>query len=419
MPSLCRDCSIPIDQSLKQSECPECGSTRLIAHDELYSLSTAHVDCDAFFASVEKRDDPSIRGKAVIVGGGNRGVVAACCYVARIKGVRSAMPIFEALKRCPNAVIIPPNMEKYKIVGLQVRALMTETTPQIEPISIDEAFLNLSGTEKLHKATPAQTLIKLIKRIENEVGISASIGLSYNKFLAKIASDIDKPRGFSIIGQSEAMEFLANKPVGLLWGVGKVLQKNLARDGVDTIGQLRRFDETTLLKRYGTIGQRLYNFARGQDARTINPSSSTKSISAETTFNVDIRDQEELLQRLWPLCEKVSKRLKAEDYAGGGVSLKLKQSDFKQITRSRSLSSPTQLAEEIYRVAKDLLEPEISGRKFRLIGVGATRLGSPEKADQPDFLDPKRQERADIERAMDAVRDRFGGEAIVKGRSLE
>ena len=419
MPILCRDCAIPIDQSLKLSECPECGSTRLIEHEELNSLSTAHVDCDAFFASVEKRDDPSIRGKEVIVGGGKRGVVAACCYVARIKGVRSAMPMFEALKRCPNAVIIPPNMEKYKIVGMQVRALMTETTPQIEPISIDEAFLDLSGTEKLHKATPAQTLIKLIKRIENEVGISASIGLSFNKFLAKIASDLDKPRGFSIIGQSKAMEFLTDKPVGLLWGVGKVLQKKLAKDGIDTIGQLRRFDETTLVKRYGVIGQRLYNFARGQDSRTITPSSYTKSISAETTFNIDISDQENLLQRLWPLCEKVSKRLKTEDYAGGGVTLKLKQSDFKQITRSRSLSSPTQLAEEIYRVAKGLLEPEISGRKFRLIGVGATRLCASEQADQPDFLDPKRQERADIERAMDAVRDRFGGEAIVKGRSLK
>ncbi|MFB0992345.1 MAG: DNA polymerase IV, partial [Rhodospirillales bacterium] len=238
MPILCRDCAIPIDQSLKLSECPECGSTRLIEHEELNSLSTAHVDCDAFFASVEKRDDPSIRGKEVIVGGGKRGVVAACCYVARIKGVRSAMPMFEALKRCPNAVIIPPNMEKYKIVGMQVRALMTETTPQIEPISIDEAFLDLSGTEKLHKATPAQTLIKLIKRIENEVGISASIGLSFNKFLAKIASDLDKPRGFSIIGQSKAMEFLTDKPVGLLWGVGKVLQKKMAKDGIDTIGQL-------------------------------------------------------------------------------------------------------------------------------------------------------------------------------------
>ena len=205
------------------------------------------------------------------------------------------MPMFEALKLCPNAVIIPPNMEKYKIVGCEVRTLMTETTPQIEPISIDEAFLDLSGTEKLHNASAAQTLINLVKRIENEVGISASIGLSYNKFLAKIASDLDKPRGFSVIGKAEAIDFLTNKPVGLFWGVGKVLEKKIAEDGIDTIGQIRHFDEATLVKRYGIIGQHLYSFSRGQDARTITPSSKIKSISAETTFNSSISDLDELM----------------------------------------------------------------------------------------------------------------------------
>jgi DNA polymerase-4 len=419
MTILCRDCATHILNNVFSKVCPECRSTRLITHDELNTLNKAHIDCDAFFASVEKRDDPSIIGKAVIVGGGKRGVVAACCYVARIRGVRSAMPMFEALKLCPNAVVIHPNMEKYKLAGREVRALMTETTPQIEPISVDEAFLDLSGTEKLHNASAAQTLIKLVKRIENEVGISASIGLSYNKFLAKIASDLDKPRGFSIIGQAEALAFLTVKPVGLLWGVGKVLQKKLATDGIDTIGELRRFEEITLVKRYGAIGHRLYNFSRGQDTRSITPSSKTKSISAETTFNKNISDLNELLQQLWPLCEKISNRLKEIEYAGGGITLKLKQSDFKQITRSQIFSSPTQLAEEIYRVAKDLLKSEVSGRTFRLVGIGATRLCLSDQAGQPNFLDPKRKEREDIERVIDIVRSRFGAGSIIKGRSLK
>lgn len=418
MYQLCRDCANATEQALPQAQCLECGSTRLISHDEIKVLSTAHIDCDAFYASVEKRDDPSIRGKAVIVGGGQRGVVAACCYVARIKGVRSAMPMFEAKRRCPEAVVIPPNMEKYRLAGKAIRTLMMETTPQVEPISIDEAFLDLSGTEKLHQSSPAQTLIKLVKRIETEIGISASIGLSYNKFLAKVASDLDKPRGFSIIGKHEAVAFLSDKPVGLLWGVGKVLQKNLAKDGIDTVGQLRHFEESELIKRYGIIGQRLYHFSRGNDNRAIDPRSDSKSISAETTFKSDISNQEELFDFLWKLSEKVSGRLKEADLAGGGLTLKLKQANFKQLTRSRVLASPTQMAEEIFRCAKELLRPEIQGRKFRLIGIGATRLCSPDQADQPDLLDPDKQSRADIERAMDAVRKRFGGEAIVKGRSL-
>ncbi len=418
MSILCRDCTTPLDKHEPSNSCSVCGSTRLISHSELNSLAIAHIDCDAFYASVEKRDNPEIRGKAVIVGGAERGVVAACCYVARIKGVRSAMPMFEAKRRCPEAVVISPNMEKYRTAGKQVRALMLETTPQVEPLSIDEAFLDLNGTERLHNATPAQTLIKLVNRIESEVGVTASIGLSYNKFLAKVASDLDKPRGFSIIGAHEAVDFLSDKPVGLLWGVGAVLQKNLARDGIETIGQIRNLDEATLVKRYGVIGQRLYHFSRGQDSRSIEPGSDSKSISAETTFKTDVSDPETLLDTLWKLSEKVSARLKDADLAGEGVTLKLKQHDFKQITRSRALANATQMAEEIFRQAKALLEPELKDRKFRLLGVGTTRLCSPKQADQPDLLDPSKKSRADIERAMDAVRSRFGGEAIVKGRSL-
>jgi len=396
-----------------------CASTRLFSHDELESLSIAHIDCDAFYASVEKRDDPSLQGKPVIVGGGRRGVVAACCYVARIKGIRSAMPMFEANRRCPEAVVIPPNMEKYRDAGLQIRTMMKAVTPLVEPISIDEAFLDLSGTAKLHGGAPAKTLAALVKRIEIEVGVSASIGLSYNKFLAKVASDLDKPRGFSAIGEAEAMDFLADQPVGLLWGVGKALQSKLRKDGIDTVGGLRRFEEVDLMKRYGVIGRRLWLFCRGRDERRIEPVSETKSLSAETTFSSDIKDIDELKAVLWKLSEKVSRRLKAAALAGGGISLKLKQADFRQLTRSRILPNPTQMAEEIFRESLALLEGEVDGRSFRLLGVGATRLCNPEGADSADLLDPAKAERANVERAMDSVRQRFGDNAISKGRGLK
>jgi len=417
MPTLCRDCAREFEEETPSS-CPDCGSTRLVSHNELFSLSIAHVDCDAFYASVEKRDNPAIRGKPVIVGGEHRGVVAACCYVARIKGVRSAMPMFEAKKRCPDAVVIPPDMEKYREAGLQIRSLMKDITPLVEPISIDEAFLNLAGTEKLHGGAPAKTLAQLVKRIEHDVGVTASIGLSYNKFLAKVASDLDKPRGFAVIGEAQALDFLEHQPVSLLWGVGKALQKTLHKDGIDTVGGLRRFDERELMKRYGVIGRRLWLFSHGRDERSVEAVSETKSISAETTFAENIRTPETLHRILWQLSEKVSKRLKKAGLAGGGVTLKLKQADFRQLTRSRMLSRPTQMAEELYRDALPLLNEEADGRAFRLIGIGATRLCGAEEADQPDLLDPGKEGRLKIERAMDDVRQRFGRAAILKGRSF-
>jgi len=418
MPSLCRDCARDYDGE-PIAACRHCGSTRLFRHPEVLTLSLAHIDCDAFYASVEKRDDPTLRGKAVIVGGRQRGVVAACCYVARIRGVRSAMPMFEALRRCPDAVVIPPDMDKYREAGRQVRRLMEDTTPLVEPVSIDEAFLDLSGTEKLHHGSAAQTLIKLVRRIEMEVGVTASIGLSYNKFLAKVASDMDKPRGFTAIGRAEALEFLTDRPVGLLWGVGKALQTSLHRDGIDTIGRLRDFDERDLVKRYGVIGRRLWCFSHGQDDREVDPQSETRSISAETTFAENISQLSDLQPVLWRLSEKVSMRLKSSRLAGGGITLKLKLADFRQLTRSRVLPGPSQMAEEIYRAALPLLEAEANGRSFRLIGIGATRLCDEEDADFPDLLDSGKKGRLDVERAMDAVRRRFGGDAIGKGRGLK
>ena len=416
MPALCRDCAEMMEAAPPSSRCLNCGSPRVIRHPELDRLTIAHLDCDAFYAAVEKRDDPSLRDRPVIVGGGRRGVVAACCYIARIDGVRSAMPMYQALKRCPKAVVIRPDMAKYQLAGRQIRALMQDLSPLVEPLSVDEAFIDLTGTEALHGGWPARSLVRLVARIESEIGVTASVGLSYNKFLAKIASDLDKPRGFAVIGKREAVGFLADKPVSLLWGVGKSLQTALGKDGIATIGQLCEVEEKALLRRYGAIGLRLARFARGDDSRTVSPGSATKSISAETTFEVDLSELDDLAPVLWRLSEKVATRLKAANLAAAGITLKLKTSDFRQMTRSARLSDPTVLAEILYRSAMSLLQRETNGQRFRLIGIGAAGLTDAAKADPADLIDGDRAHWTQLEQAMDKVRGRFGAPAIERGR---
>ena len=413
----CRDCltAVPVGAS----RCPSCHRPRILRHPELHQLSIAHMDCDAFYAAVEKRDNPTLKDKPVIIGGGKRGVVSTACYIARTRGVGSAMPMFKALKACPEAIIIKPDMAKYAKVGQEVRTLMRDLTPLVEPISIDEAFLDLSGTERLHHAPPAFSMLKLAHRIEKEIGITVSVGLSFNKFLAKIASDINKPRGFSIIGQNEAMDFLADKPVSIIWGVGKAFDAKLKRDGITKVRHLRDYEENTLMARYGTMGRRLWRLAHCMDDRTISSRGETKSISAETTFFDDISDLEALKAKLWPLCERVARRAKKSSIAGNTVTLKLKTGDFKSRTRSRSLPNPTLLADVIYRTALPLLTPEIDGTAFRLMGVGISSLTAADLADPDDLLDPEATRRAEAERAMDRVRAKFGDEAIKKGRGLK
>ena len=418
IPSLCRECGTHFNATLEDQRCNACASPRLISHPELDSLSIAHIDCDAFFASVEKRDNPELKNKPVIVGGGKRGVVAACCYIARIKGVHSAMPMYRALKACPDAVVVKPSRGKYSEVGRQIKGIMRDTTPLVESLSIDEAFLDLSGTKKLHGGSPAVTLVKLIKRIEDEIGVTASVGLSYNKFLAKTASDLDKPRGFVVIGEAEALDFLGPRPVGSIWGVGKSLRSKLERDGLRTISQLREMVEDELIKRYGVIGKRLSRLSHGIDSRIVEPGSKAKSISTETTFSDDIQDLETLLHRLWPLCEKVTKQLKSKNLAARTITTKLKTSGFRSLTRSRTLSQPTQLAEVIYQEAKILLVPEVNGTPYRLIGIGTSQFADPEFADQADLLDDSIDTFAKVEGAMESVREKFGDPAILKGRTL-
>jgi DNA polymerase-4 len=349
--ALCRDCGALGAAPPDRERCRACASPRLTRHPELASLALGHVDCDAFYAAVEKRDDPGLAERPVIVGGGRRGVVSAACYIARTFGVHSAMPMFKALRACPDAVVLRPDMEKYAAASRQVRALMLELTPLVEPLALDEAFLDLSGTERLHRHCPAQVLARLARDIEEQVGITVSIGLSYNKFLAKVASELDKPRGFAVIGRAEARAFLAAKPVSLIWGVGKALRKRLEADGFATIAQLGGASEADLVARYGAIGRRLARFAHGEDERAVHPDAPAKSISAETTFERDIRRLEELEPILWRLAEKVAARLKRHDLAGQTLTLKLKTADFRLRTRSRRLEQPSQLAEVFYQGA--------------------------------------------------------------------
>ncbi len=403
----CRDCLR--QQETVATRCRACGSPRLTKHAELYDLRLAHVDCDAFYAAVEKRDNPALKDRPVIVGGGKRGVVSTACYIARIKGVRSAMPMFKALEACPEAVVIRPDMEKYVRVGRQVRAMMQALTPLVEPLSIDEAFLDLSGTERLHGRPPALTLAEFARDVERELGITVSVGLSYCKFLAKVASDMSKPRGFSVIGEAEALAFLADQPVTLIWGVGKAFAQTLERDGIRRIGQLQRIDRGELARRYGTMGDRLFHLSRGLDQRVVEPAQEAKSVSAETTFDADLGDAADLVPILRSLSERVSARLKKAGLAGRTVVLKLKTSDFRIRTRNRQLASPTRLADRIFHTGLDMLAREIDGTtRFRLLGIGVSDLSAGDTADPPDLVDVRAAKRAKAEGAIDVLRDRFG-----------
>ncbi|WP_370171008.1 MULTISPECIES: DNA polymerase IV [Hyphomonas] len=415
MTTLCRNCFHMFEEDAPA--CPSCGHERLVRNSRLAELGIAHLDCDAFFAAIEKRDDPSLKNKPVIVGGGKRGVVATCCYIARLYGVRSAMPMFQALKACPDAVVIKPNSEKYRIAGLQVREKMQALTPMIQPVSVDEAYLDLTGTNTLHKAPPAVSLARLAAEIERDVGITVSIGLSVNKFLAKTASELDKPKGFAVIAAEEAEALLAPKPVGFIHGVGPKLAKKLSLDGYDTIEDLQRTELRQLIGKYGETGMWLKNRAHGIDNRPVRNDEERKSVSSETTFHKDMSDPAWLEDQLWRLCVRTADRAKATGLVGNVITLKLKTADFRTLTRRFSLAEPTQLAQTLFRSARILLAKEANGRtRFRLIGIGISDL-SEHRADSVDLLDPLVAKRAAAERASDLAREKFGTDAVMTGRS--
>jgi DNA polymerase IV len=413
---LCRDCLA--EGPDRWGRCSACGSPRLLEHPERDALGIAHIDCDAFFAAVEKRDDPSLADKPVIIGGGKRGVVATACYIARTYGVHSAMPMFKALKACPHAVVITPNIDKYRIAGREVRRLMMELTPLVEPVSIDEAFLDLRGTDRLHHGSPALTLARFAQRVEQEVGITVSIGLSWNKFLAKIASDLAKPRGFSILGRADAAEFLREKPVRIIPGIGGAAEARLAKSGVTLMRHLREAPHDTLVRVLGRDARRLTRLAWGDDDRAVTPERETKSVSAETTFDTDLRAFEDLEPILWCLSERVSGRLKRANLAGRSVTLKLKDSEFRLLTRNRSGLPPTQLAARLFEPARALLKAACDGTAYRLIGIGATDLCDAADADRGDLAGTEVRRQAEMERALDRIRDRFGAGSVRRGLAL-
>jgi DNA polymerase-4 len=410
----CRDCLA--DLAIDAKRCSECGSPRLLRHRALLSLTLAHIDCDAFYATVEKRDNKEIADRPVIIGGGRRGVVSAACYIARTYGVRSAMPMFKALALCPDAAVVRPDMAKYVRVGREVREAMLALTPLVEPLSIDEAFLDLSGTQRLHGMIPAKVLARFARQIERDIGITVSVGLSCNKFLAKIASDLDKPRGFAAIDHEEARAMLAPRPVGFIFGVGPATQERLSQHGFRVIADLQRADEIELMRQFGPEGRRLWRLARGIDDRAVVPDRGAKSISNETTFETDIRDFATLEKILWRLSEKVSSRLKGSDLAGSTITLKLKTADFRQRTRAQSIHAPTQLAAKIFTISREMLAKEIDGTAFRLIGTGVSALKPGSEAGDTDMIDARS---AHAERAIDDLRKKFGSAAVIRGIAYE
>ncbi|MCF4099897.1 DNA polymerase IV [Maritalea mediterranea] len=417
-PTICRDCG-HLERALALTRCPNCRSIRLISHPELLTLDIAHVDCDSFYAAVEKRDNPDLLDKPLIVGGRERGVVSTCCYIARMSGVRSAMPIFQAKRLCPNAVFMPPNMAKYVEVSKQIKAKFLALTPLVEPLSIDEAFLDLSGTQLLHKASPVEILVRLANEVERDIGVTISIGLSHNKFLAKIASELDKPRGLALIGAAETRDFLAKQKVTVIYGIGKKFGQRLEKDGITHIGQLQQMGLKDLASRYGEIGARLFYLSQGEDKRKIKSTRGAKSVSNETTFFKDISDFDELSHILLKLSEKVSARLKKGNIAGDTVTLKLKTAGFATRTRSRQLIEPTQLAHVIFETGMSLLKKEVGMTAFRLLGIGVTGLATPTSNEDPhDLLDPNVARKAKAERAMDSIREKFGEDALLRGRMM-
>jgi len=411
--AICRDCLWTGDH--KVSRCEACDSRRVVCHDELDQLTVAHLDCDAFYASVEKRDRPDLRDRPVIVGGGRRGVVSTCCYVARQYGVHSAMPMFKALKACPDAVVIKPDFNKYIAASEAIFGAVGKLTPLVQTLSLDEAWIGLAGTERLNGGPPAWQLIRLQNQIEADTGLTVSIGLAPNRFLAKVASELDKPRGFSVLG-SEAKDVLATRSVRILPGVGPVFARTLNSDGFATVGDLAAADVRDLVNRYSETGLRLHDLAHGRDARAVNPSHDRKGMSTETTFNEDLTLTDDLEAELWPLCEKLAAKARRDGVASRVLVLKLRRTDFRIVTRRITLPEPVQTARALFASARALLAPEL-GQPYRLIGIGMGEVI--DAVDAPALFETTEARALKTETAIDALRAKFGAKAVVAGRTLK
>jgi|SRR5579863_4115734 len=385
-----------------------------------------HVDMDAFYASVEERERPELVGKPLIVGGTpqGRGVVAAANYAVRKFGVHSAMPTSKALKHCPQAIVLPPRMGFYAQVSDEIREIMLRYSPLVEPLSLDEVFIDVTGSELLFG--PAAEIGRRIKReIRESVRLVASVGVAPNKFLAKIASDIEKPDGFVVVDPQGVQAFLDPLPVGRLWGVGRVTGQTMEQLGIRTIGQVRMTSMEVLKQHFGAGGEHLWQLAHGIDERRVVPDREAKSVSHETTFAEDIDDRDVLRAWLVELAEQVACRLRRHQLRGRTVHLKIRFADFHTITRSKTLSQPTNITDEISRTAVELLEncAAAQGQRIRLVGVGVSGFdeavpGAPQKVQQSLFADEDREKQTQLDQATDRIRERFGSAALHRGSGL-
>ena len=381
--------------------------------------SILHVDMDAFFASVEQRDHPELRGKPVIVGAGpnERGVVCAASYEARKFGVHSAMPSRRAHQLCPHGIFIQPHMEQYRETSRQIMSILESFTPEVEPISIDEAFLDVTGA--LQRFGDAVSIAARIKfEIKTRTDLIASVGVAPNKFLAKLASDLEKPDGLSVIREADKIQILAPLAVSKIWGVGKVTECRLLELGIKTIGDLQTFPIEQLHRHFGNMAAHLHALSRGEDEREVETDGTIKSISSEHTFDVDTADLAQIMRSLLEQCEEVGTRLRQENLAARTIQMKLRYSDFTTLTRRRTLPNPTQDEMLVYEISRQLLAAEkIGGKRIRLIGVGGANLVSPMV--QSDLFNRADEKRARLVKAVDELRSKLGSGAIKRGASLE
>ena len=382
-------------------------------------VNIMHVDMDAFYASVEIMDNPELKGKPVIVGGvdmNNRGVVSTASYEARKYGVHSAMPIYKAKKLCPNGVYISGRMERYKELSLEIHKIFHKYTPKVEKISIDEAFLDLKGCHKLFGSSE-----KIGKKIKNEikeqVGLTASVGISKNKFLAKLASTIDKPDGFKIIYEDEVDDFLNDLPIGMLWGVGDKTEELLHEQGIKTIGMLKKFPKYELENQFGKLGLKLYRLARGKDNREVISEEEIKSISQEETFSENLTSKLDILSALMGMTEKVSERLHNKDLKGKTVFIKVRYSDFKTYTRRKTVKNHINSTDLIYDIAKKLLiNNKLLNKPIRLLGIGVSNL-SPDKEQQLSLFE-KNIKKEKLDETIFEIKDKFGSKSLRRGIDL-
>jgi DNA polymerase-4 len=387
-----------------------------------------HVDLDAFYASVEQLADPTLAGRPVVVGGlGPRGVVSAASYEARTFGIQSAMPMARARRACPDAVFLAPRFDAYEAASRDVMAIFNAFTPLVEPLSLDEAFLDVRGAHRLH-GSGAEIAIAIRARVQQETGLHASVGVATTKFLAKIASDLSKPDGLIVVAPGEELAFLHPLPVERLWGVGPATRRRLERFGVRTIGDLAAMPEDTLVRSIGVAhGQHLHALAWNRDERSVEPVRQVKSIGNEETFPRDITDRATLEGELVRLADRVAGRLRKSQHVGRTVQLKVRFADFRTITRSRTLAEATDLAVDITRVTTELLTLIDIAEGIRLLGVSMQQLESADAVQGALLLDEEsspsgsettRSQRGALERSVDRVRARYGDAAVLPARLL-